>query len=234
MHRLFLGCNLWNALFLGAALVTGWTGSRWHVRIAIFAAIFSCLVQSGVVALFLGAAKLIKEHVGRFNMPLALIERLNEVYHRLVPAASIGAVLIGAAAVLGGMAHVDRAPARLHLLVAVAAYLYLLAIIPLELRLQRRLHGIVTEVERLVPPPGKIAGSPPLPGYRPDRMVLDGAGRAKALLYIGLTIPLPYLGYTFISGKDLSFLMVPSLLLSAACLGWAAWEYRGGRKGTHG
>lgn len=234
MHRLFLGCNLWSALFLTAAALSGWAGSAWHVRVAIFAAIFSCLVQSGAVALFLGAAKLIKEHVGRFSMPLTLIDRLNEVYHRLIPMAAVGTTLTAAASVAGGLAHVDRLPLWAHVTLAAAAYFYLLAIIPLEYRLQRRLHDVVTDVERLLPPAGQAHRTRPMPGFSPDRVVLDRMGRAKALLYVGLTLPLPYLGYTFISGHDVSYLMLPTILLTAACLGWAAREYRGARPGNHG
>lgn len=234
MHRLFLGCNLWSALFLTAAALLGRAGSPWHVRVSIFAAFFACLVQCGAVALFLGAAKLVKEHVGRFNMPLAIIDRLNGVYHRLIPAAAIGATLAAAASVAGGLAHVDRAPVWTHATLAVAAWLYLIAVIPIEFRLQGKLHGIITDVERLLPAPAEIPSAPTLPGYRPDQVVLDRAGRARALLYIGLTIPLPYLGYTFISGHDLSYLMLPSAILSAGCLGWAAREYRGARRGHQG
>jgi hypothetical protein len=56
-------------------------------------------------------------------------------------------------------------------------------------------------------------------------VVLDRAGRAKALLYVGLTLPLPYLGYTFISGHDVSFLLVPTLVLTVVCLGAAMHQH---------
>jgi len=222
MHRLFLGCNLWSALFLTASAWLSAVGSAWHTRVSIFAAVFACLVQSGVIALFLGAAKLTKEHVGRFDMPQDLIVRVNAIYRRLFPMAAVGVALTATAAILGGSAHLGGVPMWMHVAPAVIAYLYLLAVIPLEYRLQSRMHGVILDVERLLPAPEAIPTVPPRPGYRPDRVVLDRAGRARALLYLGLTLPLPYLGYTFISGRNVSFLLVPTVALTVACLAAAA------------
>ena len=230
MHRLFLGCNLWSALFMTGAALLGSFGSVWHQRLAIFAALFACLVQSAVVALFLGAARLIKEHVGSFNMPLSFIDRLNEVYHRLIPMAAFGVTITAAASILGGATNVGGAPRWLHVTLAIAAWLYLLAIIPFEYRLHARVHRLVTDVERCLPPPGQSDLVTPLPGFRPDEVVLDRMGRARALLYVGLTIPLPYLGYTFISGHDVSWLMLPTIILTTGCLAAAAHQYRGARR----
>ena len=229
MHRLFLGCNLWCALFMTGAALLGAADSPWHARMALFAAVFACLVQSAVVALFLGAAKLIKEHVGRFSMPLSFIDRLNEIYHRLIPMAALGVTMTAAAAILGGAAHSSGALPWLHVTVATGAWLYLLAIIPFEYRLHVKVHRLVTDVERCLPPPELAGETAPLPGYRPDQVVMDRTGRARALLYLGLTIPMPYLGYTFISGHDVSWLMVPSIVLACGCLAAAAHQYRGSR-----
>ncbi|HET6373739.1 MAG TPA: hypothetical protein VFG76_10550, partial [Candidatus Polarisedimenticolia bacterium] len=66
---------------------------------------------------------------------------------------------------------------------------------------------------------GLAAGALP---HQPDRVVLDRAGRARALLYIGMTAPLPYLGYTYIAGRDLDFLLIPTLIVTIGCLGGAA------------
>jgi len=224
MHRLFLGCNLWSALFLTASAWSSVSGSAWHTRISIFAAVFACLVQSGVIALFLGAAKLTKEHVGRFDMPQELIARVNAIYHRLFPMAAASVAITAAAAILGGSAHLGSVPMWLHVAPAVIAYAYLLAVIPLEYRLQSRMHGIILDVEKLLPAPEAIASAPARPGYQPDKVVFDRTGRAKALLYLGLTLPMPYLGYTYISGSDVSFLLVPTVALTAACLAAAAHQ----------
>jgi hypothetical protein len=232
MHRLFLGCNLWNGVFLVATAALGRAGSPFHVRLAVFAAVFSCLVQSGIIALFLGAAKLTKEHVGRFNMPLALIDRVNAIYHRLFPTAALGVALIAAAAIMGGLANVGRVPLWAHGLLAAGASVYLLAVIPLEYRWQSRMHGVILDVERLLPAPEMIPQAAPHPAYTPDSVVLDRRGRGKALLYIGLTLPLPYLGYTYISGRDLSSLLVPTIVLTAIFLGAAAYHLAPARRGN--
>ncbi|HZI95320.1 MAG TPA: hypothetical protein VFE84_13830 [Patescibacteria group bacterium] len=230
MHRLFLGCNLWNALFLLSAAYLGITGSPQHARVSIFASVFACLVQSAVIALFIGAAKLTKEHVGRFDMPASLIGRVNRIYHRLFPMAAIGVALTAAASILGGAAHLGRVPMWLHVAPAAAAALYLIAIIPFEYVLQARMHEVILDVEKLLPPADQISAAPSRPGYRPDEVVLDRAGRAKALLYVGLTLPLPYLGYTFISGHDVSFLLVPTVVLTVACLGAAVHQHLASRR----
>ncbi len=233
MHRLFLGCNLWNALFLTAAVWLGLSGSRHHVRVSVFAAVFACMIQSGIIALFLGAAKLAKEHVGRFNMPLDLIGRINEVYHKLIPIAAIGTVWMATAAIVGGLSDLQRVPALAHGALAFGVYLYLMVIIPVEYRLQSKLHGVLQDIERLVPPAEEHAAAPSHPLYNPDRIVMDSAGRARALLYIGLTLPLPYLGYTFIAGRDMSLFLIPTILLTLICLAASAHQFRSARGGGH-
>lgn len=233
MHRLFLGCNLWSILFLTATVVLGLAGSPHHVRVAIFASIFACLIQSGVVALFLGAAKLAKEHIGRFDMPLSLIDRINEIYHRLIPMAAIGTVWTAAVAIIGGAVDKGSAPLWIHRVLAIGVFAYLVSIIPFEFKLQRAMHEILADVEKLVPPAEKIPEAPSHPNYKPDRVVMDRTGRAKALLYIGLTLPAPYLGYSFIAGKDVSYLLVPTIIATVACLGASAHQFRAARRQGH-
>lgn len=230
MHLLFLGCNLWSALFLTAAAVLGLAGSSHHARVALFGAVFACLVQSGLIALFLGASKLAKEHVGRFGMPLSIIDRINVVYHRVVPLAAIGSLLAAVAAISGGVTGALALPVWPHAAVSLAAWAYLIAVIAPQYRLLTRMHQVLADVERLVPAPGAPDSPSAHPAWQPDRVVLDRAGRARALLYIGLTLPLPYLGYTYISGHDLSFLLVPTVLLTAACLGFSAHQYAAARR----
>ena len=232
MHRLFLGLNVWNVLLLCAALVLGWAGSPHHVRFGILAAVFCCLVQSGMVALFIGAAKLIKEHVGRFNMPLTLIDRLNAVYHKLLFMGATATTLMAAAAILGGVADTGQVPMAVHTTAAVLAFGFVLGTAPWEHRLLTRLHGIVTDVERLLPAPAEAGAAAPHPGYRPDQVVLDARGRAKALCYLGLTLPLPYLGYTFIAGRDVSFLLLPSIAATIICLAASAHQFRAARRSS--
>ncbi len=230
MHRLFLGLNIWNVLLLSAALVLGWIRSPFHVRFGILAAVFCCLVQSGMVALFIGAAKLIKEHVGRFNMPLSLIDRLNAIYHRLLFRAATATSLMAGAAILGGVADTGRLPMPVHLGAAALAYLFVVVTAPQEHRLLVRLHGIVTDVEKHLPAPDAAGAMEPHPRYRPDQVVLDARGRARALCYIGVTLPLPWLGYTFIAGRNVSALLLPTIMMTLLCFVGAAHQFRAARR----
>jgi hypothetical protein len=64
--------------------------------------------------------------------------------------------------------------------------------------------------------------------------VLDRIGRARAFLYVGLTAPLPYLGYTFIAGRDVSFLLLPTAALTLLLLGMALRLFRRARREQDG
>jgi hypothetical protein len=219
MYLLNLGLNLWNVLLLTASLILGFTGSRWHVLVALFAAVISALVHGGSVALLLGGSKLVKEHVGRFNLPLSLVDRLNEVYKAFVPKAILGAAAMPVVGVIGGLVGTGVLPRSLHWGLGLAAYAYTLWLVPHEYRWLKRFHGIVLEVSRRLPPAEAMESTVPHPGYTPDQVVLDLRGKAKALLFIGLTLPLAYLGYRFISGFAIGWLAIPAFVATSACLG---------------
>jgi len=219
MYLLNLGLNLWNVLLLTASLILGFTGSRWHVLVALFAAVVSALVHGGSVALLLGGSKLVKEHLGRFNLPLTLLDRLNEVYKAFVPRAILGAATMPVVGVIGGLAGTGVLPRSLHWGLGLAAYAYNLWLVPHEYRWLKKFHGIVLEVSRRLPPAEAMESTPPHPDYTPDQVVLDLLGKAKALLFIGLTLPLAYLGYRFISGFAIGWLAIPTLVATSGCLG---------------
>lgn len=231
MYLLILGCNVWNVALLGAALWLGVTGSPRHVSVSLFAAVFAALVHGGGVALFLGGGKLVKEHIGRFNLPRSVLDRLNEVYGAFVPKAILGAASMPAVGVLGGLAGNGFLPLWVHGTLAAAAYAYNLWLVPHEYRWLRRFHGVVREVDALLPPTAELAAVAPHPGYRPDEVVLDARGRARALLYIGLTVPVPYLGYRFIVGLPVGWLLLPTIAGTVVCLGSSIYYARRARRG---
>jgi len=219
MYLLNLGLNLWNVLLLTASLVLGFTGSPWHVRVALLAAVVAALVHGGSVALLLGGSKLVKEHVGRFNLPLRILDRLNEVYKAFVPKAILGAATMPVVGVIGGLVGTGVLPRGAHWGLGLAAYAYNLWLVPHEYRTLERFHRIVLEVSRHLPSQEAMESAVPHPGYIPDQVVLDLRGKAKALLFIGLTLPLAYLGYRYISGFAIGWLALPALAATAACLG---------------
>jgi hypothetical protein len=230
MYLLNLGLNVWNVLLLTASLVLGFTGSRWHVLVALFAAVVSALVHGGSVALLLGGSKLVKEHLGRFNLPLSILDRLNEVYKAFVPKAILGAATMPVVGVIGGLVGTGVLPRSVHWGLGLAAYAYNLWLVPHEYCWLKRFHGIVLEVSRRLPPEEAMESTAPHPDYTPDQVVLDLRGKAKALLFVGLTIPLAYLGYRFISGFAIGWLALPALVVTCACLGGSLHCYLRSRR----
>ena len=226
MYLLVLGCNLWNIALLTVSAWLGIAGSEHHVKISLFAAVFAALVHGGGVALFLGGGKLLKEHVGRFNLPLSLIDRLKEIYVALIPKAILGAASMPLVGVVGGLSGTGLLPAWTHWTLAAAAYGYNLWLVPHEYRWLKRFHGLIREVDARLPATEEIESVEPHPKYRPDEVVMDTRGRARAFLYIGLTLPAPYLGYRFISGFSVDWLILPTLVATALCLGASAHYYR--------
>lgn len=230
MYLLNLGLNLWNVLLLTASLVLGFTGSRWHVLIALFAAVVTALVHGGSVALLMGGSKLVKEHLGRFNLPRSILDRLNEVYKAFVPKAILGAATMPIVGVIGGLAGTGVLPRSVHWGLGLAAYAYNLWLVPHEYRWLKQFHGIVLEVSRRLPSQEAMESAVPHPAYIPDQVVLDLRGKAKALLFIGLTIPLTYLGYRYISGFAIGWLALPALAATAGCLGGSWYCYLRSRR----
>ncbi len=226
MYRLILGCNVWNILLLSISAALGLTGSRWHVMAALFATIFSAMVHGGGAALFMGGSKLIKEHVGRFNMPLSIIDRLNVVYHAYMPKTIAAGASMPAVGVLGGLVGIGLFPGWAHGGLSLAALLYQIWMVPYQYRWLKRFHGVVKEVETSLPPSEKMEETEPHPDYEPDVVVLDARGKARALLFIGLSLPFAFVGYFFVSGFGLGWMTIPVAVGTVACLAGALHYHR--------
>ncbi|TDI14132.1 MAG: hypothetical protein E2P04_01435 [Acidobacteria bacterium] len=226
MYRLILGCNIWNILLLSISAVLGLTGSRWHVTASLFATIFSAMVHGGGAALFMGGSKLIKEHVGRFNMPLAIIDRLNVVYHAYMPRTIAAGASMPTVGVLGGLVGIGMLPGWTHGGLSLAALLYQIWMVPYQYRWLKRFHDVVKEVEANLPPSGEMEATEPHPDYQPDVVVLDARGKARALVFIGLSVPFAFVGYFFISGFRLGWMTIPVAVGTVACLAGALHYHR--------
>lgn len=226
MYRLILGCNIWNILLLGISAALGLTGSRWHVMVSLFAALFSAMVHGGGAALFMGGSKLIKEHVGRFHMPVSIIDRLNVVLHAYMPKTLAAAASMPTVGVLGGLAGIGWFPGWAHGGLSLAALLYQIWMVPHQYRWLKRFHGLIQEVEANLPPSEELEETEPHPGYTPDLVVLDARGKARALLFIGLSIPFAFVGYFLVSGFSLGWMTIPVAMGTVACLAGALHYHR--------
>jgi hypothetical protein len=233
MYRLITGCNLWNILLLAISAVLGLTGSAWHVMFGLFAAVFSALIHGGGAALFMGGSKLIKEHVGRFNMPLSILDRLNAVYHGYMPRTIVAAASMPTVGILGGLVGVGMMPRAVHSSLSVIALLYQVWMVPRQYRWLKTFHELVREVERELPATEELDQAEPHPNYEADVVVLDARGKARALLFIGLSVPFAFVGYFFVSGFRLGWMMVPVAVATVACLA-GAWHYHREARGTGG
>ena len=87
-------------------------------------------------------------------------------------------------------------------------------------------HEIVQEVERCLPPSEVLDETAPHPDYVPDEVVLDARGRARALLFIGLSLPFVFIGYSYIAGFDVEWLLLPTGIGTIGCLGGALHYHR--------
>jgi hypothetical protein len=226
MYRLILGCNIWNILLLSVSAALGLTGSRWHVLASLFAAIFSAMVHGGGAALFMGGSKLIKEHVGRFNMPLSILDRLNVIYHAFMVKTILAGASMPTVGVLGGLVGIGLFPGWVHGGLALLALLYQIWMVPNQYRWLKRFHGVVQEVEANLPSSEKLEGTEPHPDYEPDLVVLDARGKARALLFIGLSVPFAFIGYFFVSGFSLGWMSIPVAVATVACLAGALHYHR--------
>lgn len=231
MYRLILGCNIWNVLLLLVSAWLGFSGFRWHVLVSLFAAIFSALVHGGSVALFMGGGKLVKEHVGRFNMPLSILERLNVIYKAHIPKAILAGASMPFVGVIGGLTGIGKLPGWLHGGLALVALAYQIWLVPYQYRWLKRFHEIVLEVERCLPATEALDETVPHPDYIPDEVVLDARGRARALLFIGLSLPFVFIGYAYIAGFDVQWLSIPTMLGTFGCLGGAMHYHRRAKSG---
>src|SRR5436190_20094272 len=100
MHRVIAGCNLWAVVFLITALSLGAMHSPWHQSAGIFAAVFALLAQSAIFALFMGASKLLKEHVELYALGPEHVARTNAIMLPLFAWASVASGLVLTFAIL--------------------------------------------------------------------------------------------------------------------------------------
>jgi hypothetical protein len=219
MHLVITGLNAWSIVFLLAALLGGLLGRPWHPTVGLLASILSVLAQSAVFALFIGAAKTLKETVRAYRLPASFIDRANRIYFRLFPWATAAALVTVVAATLGGLAGRSTALFWIHGLLSAAALVVNAAAAIFEHRELKDMHFVLCDMAAAVPPGAeRPLPAAPAPGARPagpsDRRPLG-----KAILTLSGLALATLLGYRVIAGAPLPDLVVACL--AAPCLACA-------------
>lgn len=216
MHRAIAGFNLWALLFLLVALALGFAGARYHVMVAIFAVVFAMLAQCSIFALFMGASKLVKEHVERFGLGQELVERTNRLMIPLFRWASVGAMAVLLTGILGGLAASRDVGPWPHVISGLVTIIVVLLALGEEIPRLREMHEVLLAMEAAVPERSE-GEPPPPPPDQPDDL------RPRALTYVGSTVLVMVLGYRYVSGLSVpgSF-FATAVGFSLACLVGAA------------
>jgi hypothetical protein len=223
MHRVVAGCNLWAILFLTVAVVLGWLDAPRHTAVGIFAAVFALLAQSAIFALFMGASKLVQEHVELFALPAQLLDRVNAIMFPLFRAASIGALAVLPFALFAGLGASGDVPTWLHLWAGAGAVAVLAVLLPGEVRGLRAMHQVLLDMEAALPERGSEPAPPPPRGAE----AIDRG--ARALIYVGSTVLFMALGYRYIAGIRLpAAVLWTAGGLAALCLALALARRRRG------
>ena len=214
MHRVIAGVNLWAIMFLGLAFALGLTHSPRHQTVAVFATVFGMLAQCAIFALFMGASKLLKEHMERFTLPTSLLDRTNAIMVPLFRWATAGSLAVLLAAMLGGLTASGEVAPWIHPIVGGAAIAFLVIAAWREVPMLGSMHQILLDMEAALPEP-TCEGDAPVAVTAPDL-------RARGLVYVGSTGLAMVLGYKYVAG-----LRVPPGLIwivvsfSLLCLAWA-------------
>lgn len=163
MHRIFAGLAVWTvAAFvavagLGVAVWAAKGGDpalaqrlfTWHMLGGIFLATLTCVLHIMTMFHFIGSGKEIKEAaelLGEDGRDLVAKVRL---FKRQTSAlATFAPALMGAAVILGGLAHTQPAQAWVHWTVGVAALFLNLMAFPVEYRALKANLDLIGEVDR--------------------------------------------------------------------------------------
>ncbi len=239
MHLVITGLNAWSLVFLTVALGGGYSMASWHVRWALLASITALMSQSAVFALFIGAAKTLKETVGLYKLPSSFIDRTNAIYFRLFPWATAAAGLSVAAAVLGGLVRGSPLVRRVHGLLSLVMVAVHIAATVMEYRQLRVMHFLLREMAAAVPPEEERAlesGGAAPPGASARETEASAARfRGRALLTLCTLAMATLLGYRYVMEVDLPdpILIGASALLAAGmAFGAYLWARGGGKSGA--
>ncbi len=222
MRRLFSVLNAFNLLFLVTAATFGYLRHPRHMLIGLLADLSAVFALCLSLALFVGAAKLVKEHVGRYDLDLELIERLNRIFHPFFVTVLICVGLLVVVGVFGGTLLMYPQLARIHgafAVLAIGAY----TVGAFRIRdFQRDLSALVAEVDDQAPEtetPGVPADGDAKDGFVPD--VVDwrrNSTRARAWIAGGAALVVVTL-HIELAVEALRWFWGPVGVVSAALIG---------------
>ncbi len=214
MRRLFAAANTVALVGLVATAILGGLHGRQHVALGLCTVVLAFFSHCLAMASFMGIAKLLREHVGRFDLDLRFIDRLNEIFHPQLAAVLLASCSLLAAAILGAVG----VPAWLHAALGFTATIIHVAAAVRIHRLQGSLSRLIDDVAALVPAtqiPGRPAAGKAIPGFTPD--VVDWTRpdtRARFLLAVGVSLPLAAAWYELVGTRTLGCLWIPVALVA--------------------
>ena len=222
MQRIFSYLNGFNFVFLLTAITLGYLGHPKHVLVGLFADLSAIFAFCLALAIFVGLAKYIKEHVGRYDLNLAVIDRLNGIFHPFFTTVLGCCGLLVVVGILGGTLLEHSYLARIHGILAIISVVgYGVGAFRIH-RFQADLSRLLAEIADDVPEtqtPGVPAEGRAKEGFVPD--VVDWnrrSTRGRAWLASGVTLLVVML-HIEIAIKSLGWLWLPIALICAILTG---------------
>ena len=222
MQRIFSYLNGFNFVFLLTAITLGYLRHPKHMLVGLLADLSAIFAFCLALAIFVGLAKYIKEHVGRYDLDLAVIDRLNGIFHPFLMTVLTCAGLLVVLGILGGALLEHGRLARIHGILAIISLVgYGVGAFRIH-RFHGDLSTLLAEIAEELPEthtPGVPAEGRAKDGFVPD--VVDWSRRStrgKAWLASGVTLPLVML-HIEIAITSLSWFWLPIALVSATLTG---------------
>ena len=222
MQRTFSYLNGFNFVFLLTAIALGYLGHPKHVLVGLLADLSAIFAFCLALAIFVGLAKYIKEHVGRYELDVVVIDRLNGIFHPFLATVLGCCGLLVVLGILGGTLFEHRHLARIHgILAIISVGGYGVGAFRIH-RFHAELSRLLAEIADDVPEthtPGVPAEGRAKEGFVPD--VIDWnrrSTRGRAWLASGVTLLVVML-HIEIAIKSLGWFWLPIALVSATLTG---------------
>jgi len=127
MQIIFIILATINLLAFGATLILGFIGTeylwlfKYHVRVGLLTALFTCVVHSIIFTHFIGSGLSVKEAVLANNLGLDYIQRTRLFKSKVFPLALFSILLTIAVVAMGSAAHTALISGWIHTVFAILA-----------------------------------------------------------------------------------------------------------------